>query len=93
MVYSIEPDCCRRRTFEDRTRRYFPAGMLGCRRHEPSGRVSHVRKMALFARLRPRVVKRILAGGSAAVTVELYRLVRVLQFRYDATVQVAYTDA
>ena len=86
-------DCCRWRTFEDRTRRYFPAGMLRCRWHEPSGRVWHVQKMAVFARLRPRVVKRILAGGSAAGTVELYRLVRVLQLSYDATVRAAYIDA
>jgi transcriptional regulator with XRE-family HTH domain len=50
-------------------------------------------KVAVFARLRPRAVRRILAGKTSAGTVQLHRLLRVLQLDYAATMRAAYIEA
>lgn len=52
-----------------------------------------VQKVAVFARLRPRTVRRILAGKTSAGTVQLHRLLRVLQLDYAATTRTAYIEA
>ncbi|PPG79294.1 hypothetical protein C5D04_10175 [Rathayibacter sp. AY1D2] len=50
-------------------------------------------KVAVFARLRPRTVRRILTGKTSAGTVQLHRLLRVLQLDHDATMRTVYIEA
>jgi transcriptional regulator with XRE-family HTH domain len=52
-----------------------------------------VQKVAVFARLRPRTVQRILTGKTSAGTVQLHRLLRVLQLDHDATMRAVYIEA
>lgn len=51
------------------------------------------RKVAVFARLRPRAVRRILVGKTPAGTVQLHRLLRVLQLDHDETIRTVYIEA
>lgn len=52
-----------------------------------------VQKVAVFARLRPRIVRRILTGKTSAGTVQLHRLLQVLQLDHDATMRTVYIEA
>lgn len=58
-----------------------------------SARGWNVKKVAVFARLRPRAVRRILTGRTSAGTVQLRRLLLALRLDHDVTIRAAYVEA
>lgn len=73
--------------------RHFDTALGGILTAAVSAQGWDARKVAVFARLRPRVVRRILAGRTSAGTVQLRRLLLAMPLDHDATIRAAYVEA